>query len=358
MRLQRIARRAVAAATLALVLVGAAPPAHAQQVADITLQASGTFTRAVFSFGGHPFVDVFTPAQTGAASSAGFTATAGITSLLALNPLASGQASWDAAAMTPLAGNATLAAYLDGSSLGLTLPGGTGNGPLVLSNSAAGFRFTGVGNNAREIGPGDLLFLPGGTDLLLLSMEGAFDGAGLQLGGAAAGPVTMDLLADPMFRASYNGAGALAGLGQLIVRVQPGATRTLAAADLSLRDPGGDALASLLPPAVLAFADFAPAAVSLRFSGTAALSMDRADYTSTAAFDAATAFWAASDFQDVGIEEFARWTATPVPEPGRLAMLLAGLGLVLAATRRTWAARPGHARRQRDRPACALVPMA
>ena len=351
MRFQRVLWRDIAAAALAMVLVGAVPAARAEHAIDLQFQADGASTRAVFSFGGRPSVDDFTPAQTGMASSASFTTTPAISNLLALNPSVQAQAIWTPAAMTPIASNTILAASLDGSSLSLTLPGGGGNGPLVLSNATAGFRFSAVANNARGITANDALFLPGTLDYVGISMEGAFSGAGLQAPAAAAATAVVDLLADPMFSASYSGAGSLASLSQLIVRVQPGVNRTLAAASLSFFDRDGDALADLAPPPVLAPGDFAPAELSLRFSGMAGLALDRADYSSTAAFDAATAFWAASGFDSVGVEEFARWTAAPIPEPSSLLLLLAGMAVVRTAAR----ARRTAAAAQPDQGAARMV---
>jgi hypothetical protein len=313
---------------------------HAQQVIDLTLRAEGGFTRSTFSFASGPFVDGFSPAQTGSASSAGFAVTPGITDLLAFNPTATAQLTWNTTSMTPAGGNDILAGFLGGTSLSLTLPGGVGAGSLVLSNESSGFKFSGVADNARQVTPEDLIFLPGSIDYATVAMEGAFAGAGLRVDAAPQGPVVVDLLADPMFRATYNGAGSLATLSQLVVRIQPGRTRTLASVNAGLVDRDGDALVGLQPPQELHLDDFEPALVSLRFSGNATLTLNQNDYASVDAYAAAASFWSASGFTGVGIEEYAGWTAAPIPEPGSLLMMLAGLCGLIAVRRRFRIAAP------------------
>lgn len=332
MCVRRLATRVFRCSVLVGLVLGASHAVRAEQVIDLQLhQADGPLTRAVFDFGVPTRVDTFTPAQTGLVSASAFQPTLGLQTMRAFNPTISMHALWDGAAMSLLAGNGNIAAYLGGSSLSLTLPGGVGAGPLTLSNAQAGFKMAGVVNNARAITAEDVLFVPGGLDAVLLGMDGPFSGAGLQVTGAQTGPARVNLLADPMFSASYNGAGSLADLDQLIVRVQPANGRTLAAAEFALVDRGGTALSSVQPPMVLNLTDFAPATVSLRFSGDAGLTLDRADYASDANFAAATSFWSASGFQGVGVEEYVRWAAAPIPEPGSLTLLVAGLAVVLAA---------------------------
>jgi hypothetical protein len=309
-------------------------PGQAQQIIELSLRAEGGFTRTTFSFGANPFVDGASPAQTGAVSNPGFAVSPGISNLLNLNPTAHVLAQWDAASMTPLNGNGTGAAFLGGSSLSLTLPMGVEGEALVLSNSMSGFAFAGIADNAREVTSQDFVFLPGTADLAQISADGAFSGAGLRVQGAPQAPVIVDLLADPMFRATYNGRGDLASLTQLVVRIQPAEQRTLAAIGLGLVDRDGDALSSLLPPQELDLDPFEPAVVSLRFTGNATLRLSQDDYASPEAFTSARSFWAASGFTGVGIEEYAGWTAAPIPEPGGLFLMLAGLAAVCAVRRR------------------------
>lgn len=323
---------------LAALLGGMAAATAAPQSIDLSLQARGTFTRAIFDFG-RPAVDVVSPPQTGLASSALFAATPAIGALTADNPFVGVQARWDPAAMTLGLDTGVAAAYWGGTELSLTLPQGTGTGALVFSNAAGGLRSALVGDDARAVSPADFLFLPGNVDLVGIGMDGNFGGAGWQVSAPPVAPVVVDLLADPMFLASYSGNGSPGGLTELRVRITPGAVRTLVAGSLTWADLDGDALAGRLPPATLDLGAFGPAEVALRFTGNASASLDRLDYASEASFDAARAFWATSGIRRVGVEEYAVWGVTPVPEPGTWLLLAAGLGVVAQVVR----ARPGHA---------------
>jgi hypothetical protein len=309
-------------------------------VIDLNLRADGGFTRATFSFGGRPFVDGFSPAQTGNASSSAFAISPEISSLLALNPWATAQVAWNTAAMTPIAGNTTLAGFMGGTSLSILLSGGVGSGPLELSNEFTGFKFATLVDNAREVAPRDILMLPGTVDYAAVSMNGAFSGAGLQVSAGSQESIMIDLLADPMFRASYNGAGSLASLSQLVVRVQPGRTRTLTSANMGLVGLHSDAVVGLDPPTALNLDDFEPALVSLGFSGNATLTLNQSDYATFDAYSSARSFWSASGFTGMGIEQYAGWNAAPIPEPGSLLMMMAGLCGLIAVRRRFRIAAP------------------
>lgn len=328
-------RRASTHAAVAACLSTVASAAHSQQALDLELRAAGTFTRAVFSFGPLPPVDLVSPAQTGLASTSVFAVTPGIGSLVDANPWITARLVWDAGDVVPVFASPVLAGYLGGSSLTVTLPSGTGSGPLHLSNQDTGLAFSGVADNALAVSSTDVLFVPGTVDMVTAGLDGNFSGAGLRFGGTATTPTAVDLLADPMFRASYNGIGSLESLQELVVRITPAPTRTLVAADLSLVDFDGDAVSGLTPPPELDLGAFDPVQLSIRFSGAASASLNRSDYASQASFDAARAFWLTSGLQSIGIEQYAGWSAVPVPEPGTWGLFMAGLaGMALLRRQR------------------------
>jgi hypothetical protein len=320
-----------ALATLAMLLPAA--PARAVQTATYTLDMLGLESRVAFSFRGlgpgGPGGPGVSP-QTGLASSALLDVTVGAALLLAPNPQATISLTYDATGLQPIAGgDGVFQAYSGGTTLAISLPGGSGGGPLTFSNVAGGLSYAAFVDNGRLLGTGDLLPIPGGVDFFALGLVFGYLGEGLVLGNTPTAPVKINLLADPLFPATYNSPVPLPP--SLVVTLQMPTSVRLSAPSLNFLDTDGTAFNGLAPPAALPLAAFERVALSMAFSGDMVLTLDPADYASSADFSAASSWLAANGPVRAQLSQSAVWS--PVSEPVTALLWLAGLALLPAWAR-------------------------
>ena len=279
------------------------------------------------------------PPQTGFSSSTLLDVNVGAAVLLAANPLATLSFGYDATGLQPVpGGSGVVQPFSGGTTLDITLPGGTGGAggaPLVFSNGAGGLSFTSFVNDGRLLPSGDLLFIPGSVDFVAIGLVFGYLGEGLVLGNAPTAPVKIDLLADPMFPATYNSPVPLPTIPSLVVTLQMPGTVRLSAPSLNFLDTDGNAFSSLVPPAALPLAAFERVALSVSFSGDMVLTLDPADYATSADFAAASSWLAAAGPVRAQLSQSAVWgSAAPVPEPATWLLWLAGLVAVPLWARR------------------------
>jgi hypothetical protein len=310
------------------------PGARAAQSETLSFGATSVVSRVVFNFGSaNPWIDGYTPPQSGFVTSPGLNNGTGVQALLDANPGASATFTYDATGLGLFSNNGVVFNYLGGGSLSINLPGGTGGGaPLTFSNTGAGFHVTSLADGARREATGDLVLLPGAVDLAVLGMAGAHQGSGLTRNNGSGTVSKVDLLADPFFVTTYRGAAPLPAIPSLIVTLAQPTVLTLNAPTITLFDATGTALAGSTPPARLPTTAFADHVLSLPFEGAMQLTLVAGDYASAADYSAAVAWLAGSGLQRVTLSQTAVW-ASPVPEPPAVALLLAGVAL-LAMRRR------------------------
>lgn len=314
-----------------LTALAAGTAAQAVQTESLTLDASGVVSRLVFDFGPRPWIDDYAPAQTGFRSSPLMDPPAGARTLLTANPTITATFTYDPAGLSPLNNNSVLRNHLGGSTLTANLPGGVGGAPLAFSNSGGGFAVSSFGNNGRLEPTGDVLALPGSIDYFTVGMAGAFSNASITLSNNPPRSTKVDLLSDPFFITTYNGAVPLPALSQLTVTVEHPATVQLGAPALVFLDRSGTAFTGPNPPPTIPTANFADALFSMPFSGVIDLAIEAADYANSADYSAATAWLSASGFRSVSLSQSTTWAISPVPEPSKAMLLLFGLGIVFLA---------------------------
>lgn len=320
-----------------LAVLSAAAATHAAQTVSLAFEAYSLVSRVTFSFGNNSWIDEFTPVQTGLVSSRLLHVDAGVAALLGASPTASASFTYDPAGMTPYAGNSVMQAFLGGTSLTINLPSGAAGSPLTFSNAAGGFALATLSNNALLLPTGDgLVTQPGSADFASLAMAGGHQGAGLALDNGPPHVVKLDLLADPLFVATYGDPVPLPAIPTLVVTLQLPSIMHLSAPSIAFGDSRGLALSSLVPPAELPLQAFDVVTLSLPFEsqGPLQLTLDAADYGSAADFAAAQSWLAAATadsfgFVSVGFHQTATWLlAAAVPEPGTWALWLAGLAAI------------------------------
>lgn len=322
---------------LPLVFALACASAQAVQTETLTFTAGSVVSRAAFDFGtSKPWIDAYTPAQTGVASSALFNNHSGVQALLGFSPTATASFSYDPGGFSAINDNGVLFNYFATPSMTVTLPGGTGAGAKVFANSTTGLQVAGLADGARLEPTGDVVMLPGTADIATIGMVGPFLGSGLTVSNGPATATKIDLLADPFFRTTYNGRVALPNLANLVVTLAQPTLLTLSTPSLAFLDETGTALTGSAPPATLPLAGFAEPALSMPFQGNMRLTLDRADYASSADHTTAVNWLAASGFRGVILSQVAVWTPlAAVPEPSAAVLLLAGLGLFVPLARRS-----------------------
>jgi hypothetical protein len=324
--LRRCCARALAAAAAVAVTL-AATPASAVQTASYTLPMAGLESRVAFSFRGlgpgGPGGPGVSP-QTGLTSSVLLGVNVGAALLLAPNPLASINLTYDSTGLQPIAGgDSVFQAYSGGTTLDVSLPGGSGGGaPLIFSNVSGGLSFAAFVDNGRQLATGDLLPIPGGVDFFSVGLVFGYLGEGLVLGNTPTALVKINLLADPLFPATYNSPVPLPPA--LVVTLQMPTSVRLSAPSLNFLDTDGTAFSGLQPPATVPLDAFERVALSMAFSGDMVLTLDPADYASTADYLAADSWLTANGPVRAQLSQSAVWS-TPVPEPATWLLWLAGL---------------------------------
>jgi hypothetical protein len=317
----------IAVLTCALLAVGA----QASQQASFTLQATSVVNGAVFRFGTQPFVDGFTPPQTGLASSALLETNGGVRALLNANSLAQAQFRYDASELSPGPGSGVFASFFGpGSDLSIVLPAGTSGTPLSFAKPANAPGLFGLVNGGN-LGENISLFTPGPVDAVLFGLAtDSFSNSGLTLPNATGFVSKINLLADQQFVATYNGAVPLPELASLTVTLRHGASVRINDPSLQFIDTDGTALNSLGLPASLPTNLFERMSVLLPFDGMLQLSLDPKDFANGSDFAQAQAWVLNSGLQSqVLLRQVAVWEVSPVPEPAAWLLLVAGLGGVL-----------------------------
>ncbi|MBC7942370.1 MAG: hypothetical protein H7Z19_21895 [Chitinophagaceae bacterium] len=316
------------AAMLALALLAQA--GHAQQQATFALQSSTVLNAAVFRFSGQLPLDGYTGPQTGLASSAMLETNGGVRALLNANGSAQVQVRYDPIALTPGPGNGVLASFSGaGSDLSIALPAGTTGTPLSFAKPASTPGFFGLVNNGN-LTQDVALFTPGSTDAVLWGLApGSFSNTGLTLANTPGLVSKVDLLADPQFVATYNGAVPLPALSSLTVTLQHGTSVQLNDPSFQLVDLTGTALGSLAPPATIPFDLFGRGSALLPFDGTLQLSLSPTDFASDGDFALAQAWVQSSGLQSQALlRQVAVWEVSPVPEAEVWLLMLLGLAAI------------------------------